>query len=563
MILEYLSRCSKISEAISDDVIRISSNNKNFNIYQIASDYLKNNRMIFVVLPTLFDAQNYYDALSNILDQDNVLFYPVDDMALASQFISSNEFKYERINTILRLLEEKPCVVVTTINGVIYKNLCSNIWKESVLELIPNKEYDTSELRKKLVKLGYVCKNKVTSTGEFSFRGSIIDLYPLNYDNPIRLDFFDNELESIKVFDSVTQRTISKISKVNIYPLVELLYSDEKGLEVINYLKEECKKANVNEIDLLYKDINKIELRIELGTIHKYIELFGSNCSIVDFKEDKILYVINEEKINALFDKVFDDINNHYQTSGYSLLTNYIPFIKDKDLFEKYNVKYIDTFVNYEGSYVVNIEEIANYHGNYNLLVKECAKRWNNNYVILVISSNDKLKRLKEYLLEERIQYNTIKDTSMLLYNCFNIVTNEYALTLSIPESGVFILSENTIFSGTIERPKIRYKSTFYEAKQIAKYDDLSPGDYVVHAAHGIGVYDSIKMMELSGVKRDYIKINYAGSDSLYIPIEQLNLIKKYNGSDGRKPELTKLGSGSWNKAKQKVKEKVLELSRK
>ena len=563
MILEYVSRCSKISEAISDSVVRISNSNKNFNIYQIASDYLKNNRMIFVVLPTLFDAQNYYDTLSNILDEDSVLFYPVDDMALASQFISSNEFKYERINTILRLLEEKPCVVVTTANGVIYKNLCKRVWKESVIELSISKEYDIKELRNTLVKLGYVCKNKVTSTGEFSFRGSIIDLYPLNYENPIRLDFFDTELESIKIFDSQTQRTISKISKANIYPLVELLYSDLEGQKAIKTLKEEVINLSKTENELIYKDINKIELRTELETIHNYIDLFNESTSIIDFVDEKILYVINEDKIKALFVKTFDDIYKHYDTIGCSYTRKYMTFINNEEFFKKYNAKYIDSLVDYENSFMVNVEEVANYYGNYNLLVKDIVKRWNKEYVILSVTSADKLKRLKEYFLEERIQYQTIKDTSMLLYNCINIVSNEYALTLSLPDNKIFILSENDIFSGNIERPKIRYKSTFYEAKKIAKYDDLAPGDYVVHASHGIGVYDSIKMMELSGVKRDYIKINYAGSDSLYIPIEQLNLIKKYSGSDGRKPELTKLGSGSWNKAKQKVKEKVLELSKK
>ena len=126
MILDYVSRRFKISKAISDDVVRISKSNKNFNIYQIASDYLKNNRMIFVVLPTLFDAQKYYDMLTNLLDEDSVLFYPVDDMALASQFISSNEFKYERINTIINLLDGKNRVVVTNTNGVIYKNFNKN-----------------------------------------------------------------------------------------------------------------------------------------------------------------------------------------------------------------------------------------------------------------------------------------------------------------------------------------------------------------------------------------------------------------------------------------------------
>ena len=137
MILEYVSRCSKIMEATSSNVERISNSNKYFNSYLISSDYLKNNRMIFVVLPTLFDAQNYYDMLSNLLEDGSVLFYPVDDMALASQFISSNEFKYERINTILSLMDNKPRIVVTTANGVLYKNLNKSVWSDNSLFLKP------------------------------------------------------------------------------------------------------------------------------------------------------------------------------------------------------------------------------------------------------------------------------------------------------------------------------------------------------------------------------------------------------------------------------------------
>ena len=147
MILEYVSRCSKITESIKDNVSRISQSNKNFNSYLIASDYLKNNRMIFVVLPTLFDAQNYYDTLSNLIGGDTVLFYPVDDMAMASQFISSNEFKYERINTILTLLDNKPHIVVTTANGVLFKNLNKEIWENSIMNLKPGREYDIKKIK--------------------------------------------------------------------------------------------------------------------------------------------------------------------------------------------------------------------------------------------------------------------------------------------------------------------------------------------------------------------------------------------------------------------------------
>ena len=405
MILDYVSRSSRIQEALANNVIRISNNNTNFNIYQIASDYLKNNRMIFVVLPTLFDAQNYYDKLSNILDSEMVLFYPVDDMALASQFISSNEFKYERINTILNLLEDKPRIIITTANGVIYKNLRKDKWNESILELEEGKEYNINLLKKDLIKLGYVCKNTVTSTGEFSFRGSILDLYPLNYENPIRLDFFDDELETIKFFNVETQRTISKISKIQIAPLIELLYTDESAKKVIDILKSKLTNISKTEIELIYKDINKIDLRIELETIHNYIDLFDETSSILDFSNDKIVYAINADKINVLRKKTIDDIYAHYDTISFNAFRNCLTFIDEESLFEKYNVKYIDSLVDYENSLEINAEEIANFYGNYPLLVKDICKRWHNTYVILAITSHDKLKRLKEYFLEERIKY--------------------------------------------------------------------------------------------------------------------------------------------------------------
>ena len=240
MILDLVSQSSLVRDVYSDKYTRLTKSNKNFNIYEIASDYLKNNRMIFVVLPTLFEAQNYYDMLSNMLSEDDILFFPVDDMALASQFISSNEFKYERINTILTLLEGKPKIVVTTANGLIYKNFNPARWKKNIFSLEEGKTYDINEIKNVLVDAGYVHRSIVSSTGEFSFRGSIIDFYPLNYQNPIRLDFFDNELETIKMFNSETQRTLAKISKIEI-----------SSVEMVNGQKQhvvsvEWKIKNVN-----------------------------------------------------------------------------------------------------------------------------------------------------------------------------------------------------------------------------------------------------------------------------------------------------------------------------
>ena len=562
MVLNYVANCPKIVEISSTDNARISSNNKNYNIYQIASDYLKNNRMIFVVLPTLFDAQTYYDALVNLLDENNVLFFPVDDMILANTFISSNEFKYERINTILSLLRNENKVVVTTINGVFFKNICKYEWKNHFIELEEGKKYSLKTIRQKLVEMGYICANIVQKTGEFSYRGSIIDFFPLNNTNPIRLDFFDDELESIKVFDVETQRTITKIKRFSIAPIVEMFYSEDSKMAAIKVLKEKINQCRQIEQDLIYKDINKIDLRDDVDTLHQYIDLFTSSSSIIDFADDKKLYVINEDKINAITTKNKEEIKNHYCSIESVILNEYSDFNFSIDL-SKYKTIYIDTLIEHIESIKVETEEIPQFYGNYNLLLKNINSHRGSNKVILAISSKDRLRRLKECFLENRIPYQTAKSINMFDYEYINIVEDEFVLPLSMPSEGIYILDEDIIYDYTIERSKIRYKSTFFEGKKISRHDELSPGDYVVHINHGIGLYECIKTMELSGRKRDYIKINYAKNESLYIPIEQLSMIKKYSGVDGKTPELTRLGSASWARTKQKVKANVEELSKK
>ena len=563
MILDYVSKSKTICKISSKDSFRVSCNNKNFNIYQIASDYLKNNRMIFVVLPTLFDAQNYYDALINLVCEDDVLFFPVDDLILASSFISSNEFKYERINTILSILKKEPKIVVTTINGATYKNVSETVWQEKLIHFEEGMEYQLKDIKMKLVELGYKNTSLVNKTGEFSFRGSIIDIFPLNNTNPIRLDFFDDELDSIKLFDVSTQRTIAKIKDITIGPIVEMFYSDAKKEEVISLLKEKAFKTTKEERDLIYKDIHRIDLRDNLETLHQYIDLFNESKSIFDFVSNKKIYVINEDKINAIIANNYKETISHLEAIGALETKEYVSFNFDFDFLKKYNVIYIDTLVNHLDTDSIDVEEIEDMYGNYNLLLKAIKNHLGTNKVVLAISSLDRLRRLKEFFLENRVIYQTIKEGVPLDDEYVNIIEKEYALPLSIPSDGIYILNEDVIYSNIFERPKIRYKSTFFEGSKISKHDELAPGDYVVHINHGIGLYECIKTMELSGKKRDYIKINYAKGESLYIPIEQLSMIKKYSSVEGKVPELTKLGSASWVKTKQKVKEKVEELSKK
>ena len=257
--------------------------------------------MIFVVLPRLFEAQEYYDTLINLLDEKDVLFYPVDDFSLANNYVSSKEFKYERINTLINLLNNETKIIVTNVSGLLRNNLSKKIWKDNILSFEINKEYDLKEIKTKLIEQGFVSKSIVSKTGEFSARGSIIDLFPLNFDSPIRLDFFDNELESIKIFDVETQRTYKKITKIDVFPLEEIFYSEDKKKNIIQALSLKKGLASSSEYQTLIETIRRIDLRTETELLYSFISLFDETSSIIDFIDDKKIYLIKLYNLLLLY----------------------------------------------------------------------------------------------------------------------------------------------------------------------------------------------------------------------------------------------------------------------
>ena len=563
MILNYLAKNRKILKAMADDIGRIAKSNQNFNQYLIASDYVKNNRMIFVVLPTLFDAQTYYDGLLNLLDEDDVLFYPVDEMVASSMLIASNEFKYERISTIISMLEGKPKIVVTNINGILRGVLPKESWLKNIINLEIGQTYDLKKIKELLVEFGYQKVSVVSKSGEFSTRGSIIDFYPINSLDPIRLDFFDDELDTIKTFDVNSQLSKLKLTKTNLYPIVELFYSDSQKEKVLSELNTFKSNASEYEYELLCKDILRISLRNELDVVYSYIALFDKLESIIDFADDSKIYIINEDKINAIEEEIYEESKKYFDDLASVVLKEYSPFLPKEEVLKNHIITYIDTLVDHANSYEINTEEVASFYGNFNEITKECAKRLNTNDVVLVFNNHDRLRRLKDHFLENMVHYKTINDFSEVDSSCINLLMDSKVSTLSLPAEGIYLLTETTMCVNGGERRKIRYKSTFSEGTKIANFNELNPGDYIVHMNYGIGLYEGVVTKELSGKKRDYLSLLYAENDHLYIPVEQLKSLKKYSGSTATKPSLTKIGSASWNKTKQKVKEKVKELGEK
>ena len=557
MIVNYSNDSFKLKN-IDRNENRIANSTFNLNIELIRSDFQEGDRTLFVVLPNLFDATKYYEALQTVIEPSNVLFYPADEVMISSLAISSKDFKFERLNTINTLLENKKSVVVTNINGLIRVNVNKERWEKESLSLEKGKTYNINYLKEALSKLGYHHTSLTEQPGEYSTRGSIIDFYPINMTDPVRLDFFDDELEAIKAFSPSTQRSYKELKNVIIRPYTELFFTSQEREELINYLKSQ-QGLSLEEQTIISNNISDLDLNHNLDQLVFYHAYFDKMESIISFASDKKIYLINEDKILYNLENIVKKNRENYEEIGSKVLVKYPLFLDYQDVIKEQALFYVDNISKGKGK-DYHAEEILPFFGKLDKLVLEVAPKFRKEFVIFSLTNLSHQKIIKDKLLEELVPYKTIKDIKDAEIGVINII-DVHIPSMYLPQERIYIVDDLTIFPARKEKRKIRFKSTFNEGKEISYYQDLEAGDYIVHLNHGIAKYEGIKTIELSKRKRDYLSLLYAGGEHLYIPIEQLSLIKKYVGREGVTPELTRLGSGKWNKQKEKILARVNELS--
>ncbi|MFI3307736.1 MAG: transcription-repair coupling factor, partial [Mycoplasmatota bacterium] len=488
-------------------------------------------------------AQKYYDSLLNMINADDILFFPCDDIVATSFMISSNDFKFERINTIKELTKGTKKIIITNFSGITKFNIPLDIWKDNIIT-INKEEIDRELLINKLVKIGYKKTYTVYKTGEFSVRGSIIDIFPLNYENPIRLDFFGDECDDIKEFSVDSQLSISKLNSVEVIPVTEFFYDD-------TLLKDSLSKINIT--DDIRLDINNLEIREKIDSLNHYLPYFYDPTSIINMIDSKV-YIQDIDKMNALYLKSLTDLKEFLNEE----LKHKYFFTIDELVNDK--MFYIDGVTSHDNQTIIHNKDLEYYNGNFRRLLNDIKQYLNIKYIYISLNNIDRLKRVKEFLLDNGIPYQTLNKENNPKVEFVNFTTH-YALPLDSNTLNVLILNEEALYTTTIEKKKIKYKSLFSNSTKISKHDELKINDYIVHYDYGIGKYIGIKVMEKNGLFRDYLQLQYQGTDILYIPIEKIDKVQKYNVIEGREPALTKLGSSTWTKTKKKVLAKVKETS--
>lgn len=524
-----------------------SHGNSAYHAYLITEAFKQVSKTVFVVLPNLYEAEKYYDLLSQMLPAEHLLFYPVDQTLTQMMALGSPEFRSERLFTLYQLLTGTPHVVVTTQQGALLRQLTPSDYRNSKKTYKKQHDYDIQDIQRYLVMNGYQKTYMVERPGEFATRGHIIDFYALNYKEPVRLDFFGDTLESIKTFDVITQRSTAQLDVIDIMPMNELFYTDDLLNQARFKLNQLSKKTSLSnkEEDKLNQDIEALETRTRLDQLHLYVPLFNEQkTTVLDFANNYLLLLIEPSKMKLNELNKTEDLKTYDSTMEGSFFSSLLGDLTLNYLVSKPHISF-ETFVDeIVSSASLQIGELPTYKGNITLFLHDLEHTYKDYDVFLYYEDPKLLDQLQSLKFQDHI--HPIKAS----------ITGSF---IDHDQKKVFVSERDLYSKQGIHRAV--YRSVIYQATKIRDASDLNQFDFVVHYDYGIGQYIGLKTMELGKEKRDYLHLIYANDEALYVPMDQIDRVLKYQHEEGARPKLSKLGTKQWTKTKESVKAKIKDLS--
>lgn len=528
----------------------------------VSMQFYNNNQTIVIVKENLLGAQNLYNSLSFIL-KDKCYLYCVDEVTKFTSLATSPEIEASRLYVLSKLAFNEPIVIITHTMALQRLTPSIQTFKNNILYFENNKKCNRKEIINKLIRLGYKNVVQVTQTFEFSSRGGVIDIFSVQYQNPIRIEFFDDEIESIRFFNVESQRTISVLEDCYILPATEFVVNDiESGIKKLEAeLKNQLPNA-INNLTLeenVLKDISKINNYQFDESIFKYYSFFDCYGCILDYTKDAKFIICDSDKVleSASFieNEVYQTCNELFEQS--ISLNNLYLLNPIKDVLSKVvDEIYVNTTNNF-----TDIDKVGCFNFNYHLLYQSLIDYQEAGYFIYIgLDNKVHYDSLIAFLNSKEIDFSELKEKYSLKKGIF-ISNKDLHIGLEFKKAKIVILGENEIFK-KIHKQKGQF-ARFKNAITIESISEIQEGDYLVHDHHGIGIYKGIETIQTNGVHKDYLKIEYKNKDILYVALEQFKLIRKYVSKEGAVPKIHKLGSKEWEKTKSKVKERIKDIAQK
>ncbi len=519
----------------------------------------------------LYTANKVSDFIASLIGEENVFLFPFDDMLRNETLTSSKELLAQRLYVLSKALKDKPRIIVAHASSVTMPLSTVNDFKNSSFTFEVGKEYSLKEIKEKLIKAGYEQVNKIDQTLQFASRGDILDIYPVSHDKPIRIEFFGDEIESIHYFNIATQLSDKELESVSFEPANDVLFTDleveEFKEKLQSQIEKDCKNLNSEIAQKLkensMQDSERIEHRIYHPSLYKftrYVKHFTN--TIVDYFNPDLVFVSNKDQ----FDTTLEFLNK--EAREYFLqLNEQGKLISHLELYDSFNnvVKY-QKHVLFSNIYKKNPDEIEfkinpiiytkSTAGNIKILLGQYTSL--SSKIVLALSNKQQYDTVLEFLKSEHLDYEIL--------NGLEIPKKKIGITIFSLEEGFEIVDQNIAFISSKElfgfqSRTSRFLNRFKEATILRTYEELRPGDFVVHEYYGIGKFLDIKTLEVDGIHRDFIHVQYSGTSTLYIPLNQFRLLRKYSGREGAEPKLSNLNADDWEKTKSKIKTRINELA--
>ena len=499
-----------------------------------------------------------------------ILMLPQRDLNLVRMAGYSREYEHKRVDTLSRVLDGQFDMLVLSVDSALQYTLPPHILRENLMSLKSGDEVDVTALCERHVSEGYARSELCEGAGQFSVRGGIIDVFPVNSEKPVRIELWGDEVDSISTFDIESQRREETKESVNIYPACELPVNAGYLSEKLEEYLEKNKKIDGETLRNIRNDIDLLGAGVNVSPDLYLPFLYEDGCATVfDYVPDSLIMLCESgniaERLKSIFIQQSEDIKILLESGVICPESAKISLDKEGLYSRCEKAIFLDSFP--RSSYEAAVKVLINFSykrstawgGDVAVLCEDIDFNLQRGGSVLILAGGEKGARVLAGELEAKgykpLIINgdeDIKDGGLF------IAAGGLSGGFEIP-SIKFLLITHRHISGEKKRKVKRPKN----AKEIGSLDELHKGDYVVHASHGIGVFDGINHITTAGVTKDYIRIKYKGTDVLYVPVTQLDLVSKYIGSaeDGA-IKLNRLGSAEWQKTKQRVRAAVKDMAK-
>lgn len=536
---------------------------------------------LLIVTPNLLHAQRVYDDLVRLVGEQQVHLYPAEELIAAEVSFSGPELRAHRIDTLDHMKSVGKGIYITPVAGMRKLLPTKAQWDYATLRISEGEELDTEEWLLKLVAMGYSRTPMVTTPGEFALRGGILDIYPLNFEHPVRIELFDTEVDSLRLFSADDQRSLEKVQSLCILPASEMVLSKDQRIQLAGKLEAKLaaslKKIKADDTKALMlqhiqHDIDLLKQGETPEQLAKYASMIDTQSAFLGdyFPGNGLVFFDELGRIQEMTDTLEREEGDWIVS-----LLEEGKFLHDvsltytfREMMAKLQQKvtflslFVRTFpmVSVKKSIAFSCKPMQSFHGQMHLLKAEM-ERWTLGkfQIFIVAQGEDRMQKVRAVLADYDMEAEIASPSTEIQGGKIYLVDGELSTGFEMPLQRLTVITDSELFK---QQPKKKTRAQkLTNAERIKSYSEIKPGDYIVHIHHGIGRFVGIETLESGGVHKDYLHIVYKADDKLFVPVDKIDLIQKYIASEEKEPKLHKMGGAEWKKTRTKVSAAVQDIA--